>query len=164
VPNELNLDDLAPLGFYKCGIDSGGRLKAPSVFHDYLRALGAKFFVTSYDDLDIHMYTRSAFIKQCRLLEDLATKPEFRDDAQDTLFRMRDLGVDLAYDDNFRFTLPQEFRQRLNINTLPGVFYIGVDRDHILVKTEGRHLARRDSAAKSDPVVAAERLQLQGLR
>ncbi len=152
------------MGFYKCGIDSGGRLKAPSVFHDYLKALGAKFFVTSYDDLDIHMYTRDAFIKQCRLLEDLAEDPEFQDDAEDTLFRMRDLGVDLAYDDNFRFTLPLEFRQRLNINTLPGVFYIGVYRDHILVRSEARHLARRGTAGKSDPAAVAKRLQSKGMR
>lgn len=156
--------ELAPFAFCKCSVDAKGRLKAPSDFHDLLRALGAKFFVTSYDDLDIHIYTRSDFRAQCSFLENLATQPELQDDAEDTLFRMRHLGADVTMDGEFRFTLPQELRQRLGLVDLPAAVRMGVDKDHIQVMSEVRYQARINGSGQSSPVDAAKRLVQKGMR
>lgn len=155
---------LAPFAYCKCSVDAKGRLKAPSDFHNLLTALGAQFFVTSYDDLDIHIYTRSDFRTQCDLLEKLATRPDLQDAAEDTLFRMRDIGADVTRDAEFRFTLPQELRQRLGLTELPATVRMGVDKDHIQVMSEARYEQRRKGSGKSSPADAAKLLAQEGMR
>ncbi len=156
--------ELAPFAYCKCSVDAKGRLKAPSDFHSLLTALGAQFFVTSYDDLDIHIYTRSDFRAQCTFLEKLATNPELQDDAEETLFRMRDLGADVTRDGEFRFTLPQELRQHLGLTELPAAVRMGVDKDHIQVMSETRYQERRKGSGKTNPADSAKRLVQEGLR
>ena len=154
----------APLGFYDCSVDAKGRLKLPADFVKYLKSLGAQFFLTSYDELDIHIYTRDSFLKQCSWLEELATKEEFQDAAEDTLFRMRDLGADVTPDADGRVQLPPVLRQRLQLNELPAPFHIGVDRDHIVVMSGARYQAKRAKASQSNPAESAKRLRQLGLR
>ena len=161
---QLQFGDSAPLGFYECSVDAKGRLKIPSDFAKYLSTLGAKFFLTSYDELDIQIYTRDSFLKQCAVLEDLAENPETQDIAEDTLFRMRDLGADVSPDADGRIVLPPILRQRLKITELPTACYIGKDRDHLVVITAERYEARRKKASSSDPAETAKRVRQLGLR
>lgn len=160
----LHNGDQAPLGYYTCSVDAKGRLKVPADFLKYMSTLGAQFFLTSYDELDIQIYTRDAFLKQCEFLEDLALKPDSQDDAEDTLFRMRDLGADVSPDTDGRILLPPVLRQRLGMNELPAACHIGKDRDHLVVITAERYEARRKKASQSSPADTAKRVRLQGLR
>lgn len=156
--------DTAPLGYYTCSVDAKGRLKVPADFLVYMRSLGAQFFLTSYDELDIQIYTRDAFLKQCEFLEDLALKPGFQDDAEDTLFRMRDLGADVSPDPEGRILLPPVIRQRLSLTELPSQCHIGKDRDHLVVMTAERYQSLRTKASQSNPVDTAKRMRQIGLR
>jgi DNA-binding transcriptional regulator/RsmH inhibitor MraZ len=156
--------DTAPLGYYTCSVDAKGRLKVPADFLTYMRSLGAQFFLTSYDELDIQIYTRDAFLKQCDFLEDLALKPDFQDDAEDTLFRMRDLGADVSPDPEGRILLPPVLRQRLKLTDLPSQCHIGKDRDHLVVMTAERYESLRNRASQSNPAATAKRMRQIGLR
>lgn len=160
----LQLGDSAPLGYYDCSVDAKGRLKLPSDFAKYLSNLGSKLFLTSYDELDIQIYTRESFLKQCAFLEEVALNPEHQDDAEDTLFRMRDLGADVTPDADGRIVLPPILRQRLNMTTLPTACHIGKDRDHLVVITAERYEARRKKASSSNPAETAKRVRQLGLR
>jgi len=152
------------LGYYTCSVDAKGRLKVPADFLKYMSTLGAQFFLTSYDELDIQIYTRDSFVKQCEFLDDLALRPEFQDDADDTLFRMRDLGADVSPDADGRILLPPVLRQRLKISELPAACHIGKDRDHLVVITAERYEARRNKGSQSSPADTAKRIRQQGLR
>lgn len=154
----------APLGFYDCSVDAKGRLKLPADFVKYMKSLGAQFFLTSYDELDIQIYTRDSFLKQCSWLEELATQEDFQDYAEDTLFRMRDLGADVTPDADGRVQLPPVLRQRLQLNELPAPFHIGVDRDHMVVMSGARYQEKRRKASQSNPAETAKRLRQLGLR
>ena len=156
--------DQAPLGYYTCSVDAKGRLKVPADFVKYMGTLGAQFFLTSYDELDIQIYTRDSFLTQCAFLEDLALIPEHQDDAENTLFRMRDLGADVSPDGEGRIVLPPILRQQLGVNELPASFYIGKDRDHLVVITAERYLARRSKATQANPADTAKRVRQLGLR
>jgi DNA-binding transcriptional regulator/RsmH inhibitor MraZ len=164
VAEQLQFGDSAPLGYYDCSVDAKGRLKIPSDFAKYLSTLGAKFFLTSYDELDIQIYTRDSFLTQCALLEKLAENPEHQDVAEDTLFRMRDLGADVTPDQDGRIVLPPILRQRLNMTELPTSCHIGKDRDHLVVITAERYAARREKASSSNPADTAKRVRQLGLR
>lgn len=160
----LQTGEFAPLGYYPCSVDAKGRLKVPADFLKYMSTLGARFFLTSYDEADIQLYTRDAFLKQCEFLENLALNPDHQDDAEDTLFRMRDLGADVSPDNDGRILLPPVLRQRLNLNELPVSCYMGVERDHLVVITADRYEARRKKASQSTPTETAKRVRLLGLR
>ncbi len=160
----LQLGDQAPLGYYTCSVDAKGRLKVPADFLKYMSTLGAQFFLTSYDELEIQIYTRDSFLKQCAFLEDLALQPAHQDDAEDTLFRMRDLGADVSPDTDGRILLPPVLRQRLNFTELPAACHIGKDRDHLVVITAERYEARRKKASQASPAEAAKRVRQLGLR
>ncbi len=160
----LQTGDSAPLGYYDCSVDAKGRLKIPADFLKYMSTLGAQFFLTSYDELDIQLYTRDSFLKQCAFLEEQALIPEVQDDAEDTLFRMRDLGADVKPDSDGRILLPPILRQRLNMNELPAACHIGKDRDHLVVMTAERYEARRQKASKANPADTARKMRLLGLR
>lgn len=160
----LQLGDSAPLGYYDCSVDAKGRLKIPADFVKYMSTLGAQFFLTSYDELDIQIYTRDSFLKQCAFLEQLSMDEAFQDYAEDTLFRMRDLGADVSPDADGRILLPPVLRQRLKLTELPTACHIGKDRDHLVVISAERFEARRKKASTVDPAEAAKRLRQLGLR
>jgi DNA-binding transcriptional regulator/RsmH inhibitor MraZ len=164
VAEHLQFGDNAPLGYYDCSVDAKGRLKIPSDFAKYLSTLGAQFFLTSYDELDIQIYTRDSFLKQCAFLEELALVPDQQDAAEDTLFRMRDLGADVTPDSDGRILLPPVLRQRLGLSDLPMACHIGKDRDHLVVITAERYAARRQKASLSNPADTAKRVRQLGLR
>ena len=152
-----------PLAYYGCSVDAKGRLKVPADYVKHMNTLGAQFFLTSYDELDIHIYTRDAFLKQCSLVEELALNPELQDDADDTLFRMRDLGADVSLDTDGRFQLPPVLRQRLGLTELPSACHIGKDRDHFVVMTAQRYAAMRDKS-RVRSAESAKRMRQLGLR
>ena len=156
-------DAVAPLGYHACSVDAKGRLKVPAAYLRYMGALGAQFFLTSYDDLDIQIYTREAFLKQCAFLEQQALDADLQDDAENTLFRMKDLGDDVSPDADGRLHLPPVLRQRLGITELPASCQMGKDRDHLVVMTAARHDAMREKG-RPNAADSAKRMRLAGLR
>ena len=164
LPEQLQPGDaVAPLGYHVCSVDAKGRLKIPAAFLRYMGALGSQFFLTSSDELDIQIYSREAFVKQCAFLEQLALDADYQDDAEDTLFRMKDLGDDVSPDTDGRVHLPQVLRQRLGVTELPASCQMGKDRDHLVVMTATRYEAMREKG-RAKPADSAKRMRLAGLR
>ncbi len=161
---QLQPGDQAPLAYKDCSVDAKGRLKIPANFLTYMSTLGAQFFLTSYDELEIQIYTRDSFLKQCTFLDNLALQPEHQDYAEDTIFRMRDLGADVSPDVEGRILLPPALRQRLKLSELPVACHIGKEGDHLSVITEERFKARRKKADQANPADVAKRLRQLGLR
>ncbi len=156
-------DAVAPLGYHACSVDAKGRLKVPSGYLKYMVGLGTQFFLTSSDELDIQIYTRDAFLKQCEFLEEMGLNPDLAEDAENTLFRMKDLGDDVSPDSDGRLTLPPVLRQRLGITELPASCQMGKDRDHLVVMTATRYEAMREKG-RANAAEAAKRMRLAGMR
>ena len=164
MPEQLQPGDaIAPLGYHVCSVDAKGRLKVPAAYLRYMEALRAQFFLTSFDELDIQIYTRDAFIRQCAFLEEQALDADLQDDADNALFRMKDLGDDVTPDTDGRVHLPQILRQRLGITELPASCQMGVDRDHLVVMTAARYEAMREKG-RANAADSAKRLRMAGLR
>src|SRR5436189_4306982 len=110
----LHTEVKAPLAYFPCSIDAKSRLKVPAEFLRYMNALGTEFFLTSFDGLDISIYTRDAFLAQCAFLEEMAKQEDLQEKAESMLFTAKDLGCDVSPDADGRVHLPPVLRQQLN--------------------------------------------------
>lgn len=159
----LQLEERAPAGFYDCSVDAKGRLKIPADFLRYMKSKGSQFFLTSFDGLDISIYTREAFDEQIRLLEQLAQDPDNQDDAESLIAMARHWGADVIPDGESRVYLPPVIRNDLGLTELPLPCHMGIDRDHIVLMTESRY---QTMIGRSRPRLqdANKRLRARGLR
>jgi DNA-binding transcriptional regulator/RsmH inhibitor MraZ len=163
VAETLQLEERAPAGYYDCSVDAKSRLKIPADFLRYMKSKGSQFFLTSFDGLDISIYTRDSFEEQIKLLEQVAQDPDFQEDAESIIAMARHWGADVVPDADSRVHLPPVLRAQLGLTDLPAPCHMGMDRDHIVVMTGPRYQAMLD---RSRPRLADanKRLRVRGLR
>ena len=107
----------APLGIFQAKCDDKGRLKLPSAFFEYLKALGAeKVFITTVDMKLARIYTQSVWERNRNFFENAGEDAEI---AQDVAFIANLYGGESEIDGQGRVLVPTELRRALEIEAEP---------------------------------------------
>lgn len=132
-----------PRGIHQARIDEKGRLKLPSIFQQYLTALGeTSVFVTSLDDTIARIYPISVWIENEKLFEGGGEASEALANMQ---FQANLMGADSEIDASGRILMPQKLRQKLQIENQP--VYLDCQKGRINVYSEAV-LAKRTQRAQ----------------
>lgn len=106
-----------PRGIFPARVDDKGRLKLPSVFQQYLNAMGEqRVFITSLDVRTARIYPISVWKENEKFFEDYTEDPQI---AEDIAFIANDLGADSELDTQGRLLVPQTLRRTLGIENQP---------------------------------------------
>jgi MraZ protein len=106
-----------PLGIFQARCDDKGRLKLPSKFFEYLKALGAeKVFITTVDMKLARIYTQRVWERNQTLFESAGEDAEI---AQDVAFVANLYGGESEIDGQGRVLVPAELRRTLEIENQP---------------------------------------------
>ena len=136
-----------PHGIYPARVDDKGRLKLPSVFQQYLNSLGErKVFITSLDTHTARIYPISVWKDNEKFFEEYKEDPQI---AEDIAFIANDLGADSELDGQGRLLVPQELRQRLNVENQP--VWLDCYRGRINVYTKVVYEERKHRAGQDLP-------------
>lgn len=107
----------APLGIFQAKCDDKGRLKLPSKFFEYLKALGAeKVFITTVDMKLARIYTPSGWERNRVFFENAGEETE---SAQDVAYIANFYGGESEIDGQGRVLVPTELRRALEIEAQP---------------------------------------------
>jgi len=156
----------APLGIYPARVDERGRLKLPSDFQDFLKAVflieGSehRVFITSLDLRTIRIYPLSLWKFNENLLEQETEDPET---AADLAFLGKDMGAASELDSQGRVLLPVPLRELLDLEGEPVPVYLDCYKGRISVLTEEVYQAQR-ARARENAAEKLSRMEKRGLR
>jgi len=156
----------APLGIYPARVDERGRLKLPTDFQDFLKAVfliegsERRVFITSLDLRTIRIYPLSLWKFNENLLEQETEDPEA---AADLAFLAKDMGGASEIDSQGRVLLPAPLRDLLKLNEEPVPVYLDCYKSRISVLTEEVYQAQR-SRARENAGEKLSRMEKRGLR
>ena len=106
-----------PRGIIQASCDSKGRLKLPTKFLDYLKALGVdQVFITTVDLKMARIYPKQVWESNLNLFE---TAGEDAEIAEDVAFIANLYGDDSEIDSQGRVLMPSELRRTLEIEGQP---------------------------------------------
>jgi MraZ protein len=106
-----------PLGIFQARCDDKGRLKLPSNFFGYLKALGVeKVFITTIDMKLARIYPKRVWESNQNLFENAGEDAEI---AEDVAFIANLYGADSEIDAQGRVLVPTELRRTLEIEAQP---------------------------------------------
>ena len=148
-----------PLGRYPARLDEKGRLKLPSVFHDYFKTFPEnRLFVTSLDGRIGRIYSIGAWEANLRLLDAYTEDPQAK---QDLLFNAQDLGAEAEMDTQGRVTVNSDLRKELDLQGQE--LHLFAVSSHVQIVTEAIYQERRRRArpAGADNVDKLERFGLK---
>ena len=102
-----------PRGIFSARVDDKGRLKLPSVFSEYFKALNVDtVFITTLDLLQARIYTNPAWEHNENLF---AKAGDASQDMQDIAFIANHYGADSEIDAQGRVLFPTELRRELKL-------------------------------------------------
>lgn len=134
----------APHGIYPARVDDKGRLKLPSVFQQYLNSRGErKVFITSLDTHTARIYPMSVWKDNEKFFEEYTEDPQI---AEDVAFIANDLGADSELDGQGRLLVPQELRQKLDVENQP--VWLDCYKGRINVYTKAVYEERKSRASQ----------------
>jgi MraZ protein len=144
-----------PLGIFQAKCDEKGRLKLPSEFATYLKALGvAKVFITTVDLKLIRIYSETLWESNQNLFENAGDNAEI---AQDVAFIANLYGAYSDIDDNGRVLIPTELRRKLEIEAQPVWLDIYNGRINVFGKKVYDERMQRALVHLGDKVIALEK-------
>jgi MraZ protein len=153
-----------PLGIYPARVDEKGRLKLPTDFQEYLKAIfmveasERRVFITSLDLRTVRIYPLSLWKYNESLLEQ---ETEHAEAAADLAFLAKDLGGSSELDAQGRLLVPAELRQLLNLESQP--VYLECYQGRINVLTEQVYQEKR-AKSRENVVEKLSIMQRKGLR
>ena len=105
------------MGIFQARCDDKGRLKLPSRFSEYLKALGAeKVFITTVDMKLARIYTQKGWERNQAFFESAGEEAEI---AEDVAFVANLYGGESEIDAQGRVLVPTELRRALEIEAQP---------------------------------------------
>ena len=153
-----------PLGIYPARVDERGRLKLPTDFQDFLKAVvegsEQRFFITSLDLLTIRIYPLSVWQFNENLLQEETEDPQ---EAEDLAFIANDMGGASEIDSQGRVLLPAPLRELLKLNGEPVPVYLQLYKGRISVLTEELYQKQR-ARARENAAERVARMEKRGLR
>lgn len=106
-----------PLGIFQARCDDKGRLKLPTSFVEYLKALGVEqVFITTVDIKLARIYPKKVWESNRNLFESAGEDAEI---AEDVAFIANLYGGDSEIDGQGRVLVPSELRRKLEIEAQP---------------------------------------------
>jgi MraZ protein len=144
-----------PLGIFQARCDDKGRLKLPTNFLEYLKALGVeKVFITSVDMKLARIYPRKVWESNQNLFEGAGEDAEI---AQDVALIANLYGADSDIDAQGRVLIPTDLRRMLEIEAAPVWldFYNG--RINVVSKSAHEERVQRAKVNLADKVKALEK-------
>jgi MraZ protein len=144
-----------PLGIFQARCDDKGRLKLPTNFLEYLKALGVeKVFITSVDMKLARIYPRKVWESNQNLFESAGEDAEI---AQDVALIANLYGADSDIDAQGRVLIPTDLRRMLEIEAAPVWldFYNG--RINVVSKSAHEERVQRAKVNLADKVKALEK-------
>jgi MraZ protein len=148
-----------PLGIFQARCDDKGRLKLPTNFLEYLKALGVeKVFITSVDMKLARIYPRSVWESNQNLFAGAGDDAEI---AQDVALIANLYGADSEIDAQGRVLIPTDLRRMLEIEAAPVWidFYNG--RINVVGKNAHEERVQRAKVNLADKVKALEKKGLK---
>jgi MraZ protein len=155
---------VSPLGIYPARVDEKGRLKLPTDFQEYLKAIFAReasqrsVFITSLDLRTVRIYPLYLWKSNENLLEQEIEDP---DTAADLAFLAKDLGGSSELDSQGRVLVPAELRQLLNLESKP--VYLECYKGRISVLTEEVYRAQQ-TRSRENVQEKLKSMERKGLR
>ncbi len=148
-----------PRGMFAAKLDDKGRLKVPSAFRDFLKAMGnGKVFVTSLDRKIGRIYPLPVWKKNEAFFESYTDDPEA---AANIAFTANDLGNETELDSQDRILFSSELRRELGIEK--SEVHLQVYKSRIEVLSDAVYQERR-MAAGAKPAVDLKKLESSGLK
>lgn len=134
-----------PRGRYKSRLDEKGRLKLPTDFQEYLKALGAgRVFITTLGDRIAKIYPEWVWDK---VEAELSKPSENGTRLKAVLFTAHDYGGTAEMDAQGRLTFPAELRQELGLeNSTVHLFWLG---EHVDVVSDAVYAGQKAAHAEN---------------
>lgn len=127
-----------PRGTHQTKCDEKGRLKLPTVFQEYLKALGeTRVFITSLDEATGRAYPISVWSANEKFFEEESDDP---DAAADVALLANYYGDDSEIDSQGRILVPTNLRRHLEIENQ--VVWLDCFRGHINIYSDRVYQAR----------------------
>ena len=146
-----------PRGFHAARVDEKGRLKLPSAFQQYLKALGEEaVFITTLDMSTLRIYPTSLW-KQNEIFFEDSKSPA----AEQISFLANMYGADSEIDGQGRVLLPQELRRDLRLENQP--VWLGHYKGRINAYGK-EEFDKRAAVAKSNAAANLSLLESEGLK
>ena len=116
-PELASLSAEPPLGIFQARCDDKGRLKLPSNFAEYLKALGVdKVFITTLDLKLARIYPKKVWQSNRNLFENAGDNSRI---ARDVAFIANLYGAESEIDAQGRVLVPTELRRKLELEAQP---------------------------------------------
>jgi MraZ protein len=148
-----------PLGIFQARCDDKGRLKLPTNFVEYLKALGVeKVFITSVDMKLARIYPRSVWESNQNLFAGAGDDAEI---AEDVALIANLYGADSEIDAQGRVLIPTDLRRMLEIEAAP----VWIDCYNGRINVVGKNVhEERVQRAKVNLADKVKKLEKKGLK